>query len=206
MTNDDRLLGYRLQLFAWAERTSVTDACRTFGIHRSTYYAWKRRVERTALRSSGPESAADPRCRTPCRPWSRTECSPLRSPPRPRAAAGGLGACPGEVGRDRGLPRHGLARPAPPRALDARASLRARGRLPRSPRAAREPESERHIEADRPGELVGMDCFLWDASEAPRERSGSSPPRMSAPRLVPSQHPGEMRGGRSLCFDLTRRS
>lgn len=39
MTNDDRLLGYRLQLFALAERTSVTDACRTFGIHRSTYYA-----------------------------------------------------------------------------------------------------------------------------------------------------------------------
>jgi len=45
VTNDDRLFGYRLQLFDLARRTSVSEACRTFGVHRSTYYAWKRRVE-----------------------------------------------------------------------------------------------------------------------------------------------------------------
>ncbi len=35
MTKDDVLFGYRLQLFAEAARTSVSAACRTFGVHRS---------------------------------------------------------------------------------------------------------------------------------------------------------------------------
>src|SRR5215204_3967243 len=46
MTQDDVLFGYRLQLFDLAARTTVTRACRTFGVHRSTYYAWKRQVDR----------------------------------------------------------------------------------------------------------------------------------------------------------------
>ena len=36
MTNDDRLFGDRLQLFDYAARTSVAEACRVFGVHRST--------------------------------------------------------------------------------------------------------------------------------------------------------------------------
>ena len=36
MTQDDVLFGYRLQLFDLAGRTSVSHACRTFGVHRST--------------------------------------------------------------------------------------------------------------------------------------------------------------------------
>jgi hypothetical protein len=39
MTQDDVLFGYRLQLFDLAARTTVAHACRTFGVHRSTYYA-----------------------------------------------------------------------------------------------------------------------------------------------------------------------
>src|SRR5829696_8130219 len=50
MTQDDVLLGYRLQLFALAARTSVSHACRTFGVHRATHSAWKRQVDR-----DGPE-------------------------------------------------------------------------------------------------------------------------------------------------------
>jgi DNA-binding CsgD family transcriptional regulator len=46
MSEDDVIFGYRLQLFDYAARSSVSEACRVFGIHRSTYYAWKRRVER----------------------------------------------------------------------------------------------------------------------------------------------------------------
>jgi hypothetical protein len=38
VTNDDALFGYRLQLFDLADRTSVSEACRTMGVHRSTYY------------------------------------------------------------------------------------------------------------------------------------------------------------------------
>ena len=37
MTKDDVLFGYRQQLFAEAARTSVSEACRRFGVHRSTY-------------------------------------------------------------------------------------------------------------------------------------------------------------------------
>ena len=36
MTQDDVLFGYRLPLFAEAARTNVSQACRMFGVHRST--------------------------------------------------------------------------------------------------------------------------------------------------------------------------
>ncbi|MHB1834898.1 MAG: helix-turn-helix domain-containing protein [Solirubrobacteraceae bacterium] len=54
MTKDDVLFGYRQQLFAEAARTSVSAACRTFGVHRSTYYAWKRQVDRHGLEMLRP--------------------------------------------------------------------------------------------------------------------------------------------------------
>ena len=40
MSNDDVLFKHRLQLFELAGRIGVSAACRAFGIHRSTYYAW----------------------------------------------------------------------------------------------------------------------------------------------------------------------
>jgi hypothetical protein len=43
---DDVLFGYRLQLVDLAGRIGVAAACRTFGVHRSTYYAWKRKIDR----------------------------------------------------------------------------------------------------------------------------------------------------------------
>jgi transposase-like protein len=46
MTQDDVLFGYRLQLFDLAARTTVAHACRTFGVHRSTYYRWKAQDDR----------------------------------------------------------------------------------------------------------------------------------------------------------------
>jgi hypothetical protein len=51
MSQDDVLFGYRLQLFDLAGRVGVTAACRVFGVHRSTYYVWRRRVERLHVRS-----------------------------------------------------------------------------------------------------------------------------------------------------------
>jgi hypothetical protein len=61
MTQDDVLFGYRLQLFDLAARTTVVDACRTFGVHRSTYYAWKRRVDRYGLEMLRPRERRRPR-------------------------------------------------------------------------------------------------------------------------------------------------
>ena len=49
MANDDRLFGYRLQLFALAAEIGVRPACRTMGVHHSTYYRWKGMVERHGL-------------------------------------------------------------------------------------------------------------------------------------------------------------
>ena len=61
MSQDDVLFGYRLQLFDYAARTSVSEACRVFGIHRSTYYVWKRRVERHGLEILRPRERRRPR-------------------------------------------------------------------------------------------------------------------------------------------------
>ena len=49
MSEDDVLFGYRLRVLDYAARASVSEACRVFGIHRSTFYVWKRRVERHGL-------------------------------------------------------------------------------------------------------------------------------------------------------------
>ena len=49
MSQDDVLFGYRLQLVDLAGRIGVSAACRVFGVHRSTYYVWKRRIEQSGL-------------------------------------------------------------------------------------------------------------------------------------------------------------
>jgi hypothetical protein len=38
MSEDDVLFGYRLQLFDYVARTLASEACRVFGVHRSSYY------------------------------------------------------------------------------------------------------------------------------------------------------------------------
>src|ERR671933_503182 len=60
MTQDDMLFGYRLQLFDLAGQTTVAHACRTFGVHRSTYYAWKAQVERHGLEMLRPRERRRP--------------------------------------------------------------------------------------------------------------------------------------------------
>jgi hypothetical protein len=60
MTQDDVLFGYRLQLFDLAARTTVAHACRTFGVHRSTFYAWKAQVDRQGLEMLRPRERRRP--------------------------------------------------------------------------------------------------------------------------------------------------
>lgn len=60
MTKDDVLFGYRLQVFDLAGRTSVWHACRVFGIHRSTYYAWKGQVDQGRAREAQAQAAPPP--------------------------------------------------------------------------------------------------------------------------------------------------
>src|SRR3954471_22807325 len=60
MTEDDVLFGYRLQLFDLAARTTVSNACRVFGVHRSTYYRWKHQVDRFGLEMLRPRERRRP--------------------------------------------------------------------------------------------------------------------------------------------------
>ncbi len=55
MSEDDVLFGYRLRVLDYAGLTSVSEACRVFGVHRSTFYVWKRRAG--AARVGDPAAA-----------------------------------------------------------------------------------------------------------------------------------------------------
>jgi transposase InsO family protein len=155
------LFGYRLRVLDLATRTSVSDACRVFGIHRSTYYVWKRRVERHGLAILRPRERRKPRLPNQLSPFveERIVAFALGHP--------GFGSrrIASELGKERWgglvvshngvwrcLRRHGLNTRA------KRLSLVAGYAAPYEP--PREPEPERHVDAERPGELVCVDCFF----------------------------------------------
>jgi transposase InsO family protein len=160
MTKDDVLFGYRLQLFAEAARTSVSAACRTFGVHRSTYYAWKRQVDRHGLEMLRPRERRRPQMpnQLPKMVEERIVSFSLAHPglgPRrvsselAREKWGGIVVSPNGVWKV--LCRHGLNTRA------KRLGLIAGYAAPYEP--PRDPGPEQHIDVDRPGELVGIDCF-----------------------------------------------
>ena len=161
MSEDDVLFGYRLRVFDYAARTSVSEACRVFGIHRSTYYVWRRRVERHGLEILRPRERRRPRLPNQLSPFleERIVAFALGHPGYgPRRIAGELrrerwgSIIVSHNGVWRCLRRHGLNTRA------KRLSLVAGYAAPYEP--PREPEPQRHVEAERPGELVGMDCFF----------------------------------------------
>ena len=160
MTKDDVLFGYRQQLFAEAARTNVSAACRTFGVHRSTYYAWKRQVDRHGLEMLRPRERRRPQMPNALpkmieeRVLSFSIAHPGLGPKRVsgelrREKWGGIVVSPNGVWKV--LCRHGLNTRA------QRYALVAGYAAPYQP--PRDPGPERHIEVDRPGELVGIDCF-----------------------------------------------
>src|SRR5450759_1258534 len=160
MTKDDVLFGYRQQLFAEAARTSVSAACRTFGVHRSTYYAWKRQVDRHGLEMLRPRERRRPKMPNQLprmveeRVLSFSIAHPGLGPKRVsselrREKWGGIVVSPNGVWKV--LARHGLNTRA------KRLALVAGYAAPYEP--PRDPGPEQHIDVDRPGELVGIDCF-----------------------------------------------
>jgi hypothetical protein len=60
VTQDDVLFGYRLQLFALAAERGVSEACRLMGVHRSTYYRWKRRGRARGVGDAQAQGARRP--------------------------------------------------------------------------------------------------------------------------------------------------
>jgi transposase len=61
VSNDEVLFGYRQQLFDLAGRIGVSAACRVWGVHRSTFCGWKRRVERHGLEILRPRERRRPK-------------------------------------------------------------------------------------------------------------------------------------------------
>jgi transposase InsO family protein len=160
MTKDDVLFGYRQQLFAEAGRTSVSAACRTFGVHRSTYYHWKRQVDRHGLEMLRPRERRRPKMPNQLarmveeRIVSFSIAHPGLGPRRvaselAREKWGGIVVSPNGVWKV--LCRHGLNTRA------KRLALIAGYAAPYEP--PRDPGPEQHIDVERPGELVGIDCF-----------------------------------------------
>jgi transposase InsO family protein len=161
MSQDDVLFGYRLQLFDLAGRIGVSAACRTFGVHRSTYYRWRRRVERHGLEALRPRERRQPQM--------PNQLSALVEQRIVAFALGHPGLGPRRISAELRRPRWGGLRVSPSGAWRC---LRRHGLSTRAKRLAlvagyaapyeppRAPEPERHVEAERPGELVGVDCFF----------------------------------------------
>jgi transposase len=161
MTKDDVLFGYRQALFAEASRTSVAEACRRFGVHRSTFYAWKHQVDRHGLEMLRPRERRRPRMPNQLpkmieeRVISFAIAHPGFGPKRVagelrRPKWGGIVVSPNGVWKV--LCRHGL------NTRTKRLALIAGYAAPYEP--PRDPGPERHIDVSRPGELVGIDCFF----------------------------------------------
>ena len=161
MTQDDVLFGFRLQLFDLAARTTVSHACRTFGVHRSTYYRWKAMVEASGLEMLRPRERRRPQMPNQLSPiieqrivafaLGHPGLGPKRIATRLRRPEwGGLEVSANGVYKT--LVRHGLNTRA------KRLSLVAGYAAPYEP--PREPAPELHIDTRRPGELVGIDCFF----------------------------------------------
>jgi transposase len=161
MTDHDVLYGYRLQLFALAGRTTVAEACRTFGVHRSTYYRWKRQVDRHGLEMLRPRERRAPRMPNQLsvvieqRIVAYSLGHPGQGPDRisselARSKWGGIIVSANGVWRV--LRRHGI------NTQTKRLALIAGYQAAWQPEPA--PLPEPHILVDRPGELVGIDCFF----------------------------------------------
>ena len=161
MTDDDVLFGFRLQLFAQAARTSVSDACRLVGVHRSTYYRWKRQVDRHGLELLRPRERRAPRMpnQIPQHVEQRIVAFALGHPAagpdrisselrRPKWGALAVSA----NGVWRVLCRHGL------NTRSKRYALIAGHQVPYTPPRAQPPEP--HIHVSRCGQLVGFDAFF----------------------------------------------
>lgn len=162
MTQGDVVYRFRLRTMALAEELgNVRAACRIMGIHRSTFYRWRRKVERYGAEMLRPRERRHPRMpnATPLLTERRVIAFALAHPGfGPRRIAAELawekwGAVTiSASGVYRVLRRHGLNTRA------KRLSLVAGYAAPPEPGPRPVPEP-RHLEVDEPGELVQIDCF-----------------------------------------------
>ena len=174
MSEDDVLFGYRLQLVDLAGRIGVSAACRTFAVHRSTYYRWKRMIERHGLEILRPRERRAPRM--------PNQLSPLVEEPIVAFALGHPGLGPARIAAElrrqrwggllvshngvwRCLRRHGL------NTRQQRLSLVAGYAAPTSRRAGQSPSGTWRRSAR--ASSWAWTPSSWAGSPARRGRSGS---------------------------------
>jgi transposase InsO family protein len=162
VTDDDVLFRFRQRVFALAgELGSVRAACRTMGIHPSTFYRWRRQLLRSGIEMLRPRERRRPRMPNATSPLVEQRvlafalAHPGFGPARVAAELarpkwGGVRLSTNGVWRV--LRRHGLS------TRGKRLALVAGYASPPAPTRP-QPEPERHLQAERPGELVQLDCF-----------------------------------------------
>jgi transposase InsO family protein len=161
VSHDDVLFGYRLRLFTLAEEIGVRPACRAMGVHHSTYYRWKAKVDRWGLEALRIRERRRPRMPNQIGPHleQRVIAFSLGHP--------GFGArrISSELAREKWgglrISEHGVWRVLRRYGLNTRSkrlALIARHADPYE-RKPDQPPPERHIDASVPGEKVQMDCF-----------------------------------------------
>ena len=194
MTEHDVLVGFRLRLFTLAEELgNVSAACRAMGVHRSTYYRLKRKVDRWGLEALTVRERRRPRMPNQIGPHLEQRIVAFAlGPPWPRAAADLGRAGPGEVGRHPDLRARRLARAAPGGAEHALQAPGA-GRPPPRPLRAQAAAARSRSATSRPLSPARRSSSTASTSvgcRAPRARSGStrrstSPPPMPGPSCGP---------------------
>ena len=185
VTQDDLLYRFRLRVFAMAaELGNVRAACRAMGIHPSTYYRWKRQLDR-----HGPEILRPRERRTPAdgepdqsrwssngwspSPWAIPASGRPGSPPSSPDPSG-AGSMLSTNGVWRVLRRHGLSTRA------KRYGLVAGYAAPPEPQRPAATARAAPCTSTIPVQLVQLDCFcIGRLSRAPRARCGSTPPSTS---------------------------
>jgi transposase InsO family protein len=161
MSHDDVLFGYRLRLFTLAAEIGVRPACRAMGVHHSTFYRWKAKVDRWGLEALRIRERRRPRMPNQLGPHleGRIIAFSLGHP--------GLGPrrISAELARDKWggirISEHGVWRVLCRVGLNTRSkrlALIARHADPYERKPDRPPKAL-HIDASVPGEKVQLDCF-----------------------------------------------
>jgi transposase len=152
----------RVQVLDRAGQTSVTEACRTFGISRTTYYRWAGRAQRYGLAALLPKGRRPPVMPT-ATPPDEVQAVLAEAVARPTLGARQLvdhlaerGVRLSPSGVQKLLRRHRLGRRAQRVAALAQLTAATTGLL--TPAAKHGPFGFCHFAA-RPGDLVALDTF-----------------------------------------------
>jgi hypothetical protein len=133
MTKDDVLFGYRQQPFRGGSEDERLGGVPDVRVHRSTYYACKRQVDRHGLEMLRPRERRRPQMPNALPKMIEERIVSFSiAHPRARTQARRLGAGQGEVGRDHRLTERRVEGALPSRAEHPREAPRADRRLRRS--------------------------------------------------------------------------